>query len=367
MRANHTARGRTVTAAITAFVMAVAAVAVVVVAPAASATSTPAAGPTDTVSYPFDCQVIDLSVGIRHQSTTLTLSATAPTVARYGETVTLTDVSVHIGPDIAYDLPSQGGLFNTVVSGLTITLASDGSTLPASQTSAGFGGQVTGGDGLSSAATNVTYGVAGHGPTIDFRPTNVGFVVTNPVYWDSFPPVYNCTPTSNTPIATTTVDDGLAGMISSVADDIQARNGAVDPVWFAQHHALLAEAEADLDAPGSGAATIIDASEVQAALQMAQSVRDLHLAGLDGQPGYDQDAAMLIQILNLFASRSILVGGLLSGCGSSPPSCSGAALDAYKSGVLHRNAGITFEQHGVVIAAAGQFAAAIAAGHVLGG
>jgi hypothetical protein len=367
MSANDTRRGRTMLAAVTAFVVTVATITMLAAAPAASGASPGGVAPADTVTYPFDCSVIDLSVGIRHVSTTLTLTATAPTVAHYGGQVTLTDVSLHIGPDIAYDLPSQGGLFNTVVSGVTVTFASDGNTMPTSQTIGGFGGQVSGGDGLTSGAQDVTFGVAGHGPTIDFRPTSVGFVVSNVVYWDSFPPVYTCTPTSSTPIATTTVDDPIASLIASVADDVQVRTGEVSPVWVSQHQALIGEVNADLNDPTHGAAAIIDTNEVEAALRMARSVRDLHIAGLDGEAGYDNDAAMLVQLLNLFASRTLFIGGLSSGCGASPPTCTGAALDAYKSGVLHRNAGVVFEQHGLAVAAAGQYAAAVAAGSLLDG
>jgi hypothetical protein len=350
-------------------------VAVLVLAAPVLASTTSTAGavvhrhaqPADTVVYPFSCQVVDLSSGVHTMTTNLTVTGTVPATAPRGSTVTLSDVSITIGPDIAYDLPSQGGLFNTVVTGLVLTMSSDAGTTPSSETSTDLSGQVSGPNGYTSPTTSMTFPVTGAaGTTVNFRPSSVTFDIFNVVFWDSFPPVYTCTPTSGPPVATTVVTDPLGPAIVSLAQDVQQRVSN-DP-WQSQHEALLAEIDADLRAPTTGAADRLAAGdETGAAPLLAQVQLDLRKATLSGASELAPDAAVLVQLLDVFGARSYQLGGLLSGCGASPSTCAASDLTSYHAAVADWQAGAWFQLTGHPVAAANQFEAAVVVAAALGG
>jgi hypothetical protein len=327
-------------------------------APAGATVNPNGVHPADSVAYPFTCRVISLGVGQSTQSTTLTVTATVPTTAEVGTDEWLTDVSVGIGPDFA-------GQF---VEDLRLTVSSDGGTLPASQTTPDLIGMVIGPGGSTSNSTSLPFGVVappGAQAAITFRPTSITFDIPNSVIWDP-PTFYLCSPTSDTALGSSATDDPLSGQISTVASDIQLRNAQVSPTWLAAHQALLQQAEDLLDGP-AGAAQLIGQDHVLAAQALASSVRDLHIAALSGAPTYDHDATSLDQVLNELANRTLFIGGLVSTCGTSPPSCSTTPLTAYQSAAARRDAGVTFEQQGLLVAAANQYVASVMAGALLGG
>jgi hypothetical protein len=333
-------------------------------AASASGAGAVAAPAAVTIAYPYTCRSIDVGVGQFTVSTTITLTASVPASVPRGGTVVLTGVSITLGSDVAYDLPSFGGLTNTEVSGLLVTVGADGGTTPATVTTTDdLDGEVTGPNGYTSPTTSLSFSVTGDaGTPITFRPEEIDFLTSNVVYWDSIGDYYTCHPTSDTPLGTTTVVDPLVGQVGSVASDLQHKLPGLAQLL------LVGSAIDDLEAPGTGAVDRLGAGdELGASGELGAAALALQTANTVGSTSVAGDAAVVTQILNELATREVTIAGEVTGCATSAPSCSSGDLAGYQTAVLRLQAGVTYQVKGKPAGAVIAFTGAVSAAVALGG